>query len=188
MPKKTFLVILLLLLVSVGVAMYWSSQQTSPPPETPPVASEANITGKKVSFTVTEGAHKKWTIDAAQGVYFDDGTGAKLTTVTGTFFDLAGKPTMNFKAPKGEYNTKDQAVKLDGPVAMNSVESVESDKGMHLEANKVSWSAQSKIVTATGGVTVQQAKMGTSKAATCRFGLDMSNISLEGGVTTQMGL
>lgn len=170
--------------------MYWSSQQTSPPPDQPPKPRESNITGKKVAFTVTEGAHKIWTIEAAQGVYFDDGTGANLTTVTGTFFDVTGKPTMNFKAPKGQYRTKDQAVKLDGPVLVESVtpKGQVDKQGMRLEAAKVSWSTQSKQVSATGGVTIQQAKMGTSKAATCRFGLDMADIQLEGGVVTQMGL
>lgn len=170
--------------------MFWSAKQTAPPPEKPPVKPDANITGKKVSFTVTEGAQKKYTIDAAQGTYFDDGTGARLITVTGTFFDEAGKPTMNFKAPKGEYRTKDQAVKLQGPVMLDSVKSdAQADaNGMHMEANHVSWSTKSKIVTATGGVTMQQSKAGLSKAQTCRFGLDMSNISLEGGVITQMGL
>lgn len=194
--KKLLLTLFVLLLVGVVIAMMTANWQTQDAEKLKAAQQQAqedksNITGEAVSFTVTEGEQKKWVIDAKEAVYFTDHSGATLKKVTGRFFDKTGKPVLSFTAPAGEYKTKDQQMKLTGGVSVAAIkektaENTGNDFG--LTAPNMAWSSRSNIVVASGGITMKQGKAGTSTAQRCQFALDLSSISLEGGVVSQMGL
>lgn len=189
--RKLILFVLIFLLIGGGLAV-WNADQKLKQQEAlrkqqeEAAQSRANMTGKNASFTVTEGKVKKWKIDAATAVYSEDNAQADLTDVRGEFYDKDGKPVLQFSAPKGKYLTKNNTVTLTGNVIAKSSQQVgQGGKGGELKAPAMSWNAKSDQVTATGGVELNFPE-GKSTAQTCRFSLDFSNISLEGGVTSSI--
>lgn len=188
--RKLILFVLIFLLVGGGLAV-WNADQKLKQEEAfrkqqEATKSRANMTGKNASFTVTEGKVKKWKLDAATAVYSEDNAQADLTDVHGEFYDKEGKPVLQFSAPTGKYLTKNNMVTLSGNVIAKSTQQVgQGGKGGELKAPTMSWNAKSDQVTATGGVELTFPE-GKSTAQTCRFSLDFSNISLEGGVTSAL--
>jgi LPS export ABC transporter protein LptC len=144
------------------------------------------MTGQNVSFIVTEGTIKKWKLTAAHAIYNDNRTAADLTDVKGEFYDKDGKPVLQFAAPKGHYTNQDNAVTLTGGVVAKSTqENLQGGKGGNLIAPQMVWSAKTNNVTASGGIELTFPE-GKSTAQTCRFSLDFSKITLEGGVSSSI--
>lgn len=196
--KRIFIALFILLLGAVFVAMIAANLQTHKSEKKQTVTQKENVTGETVTFTVTEGAHKKWTINAKKAVYYTDNSGATLKDIEGTFFSDEGKPVMAFLAPDGKYVTKDHQVTLTGGVQAHTLKDAPQslpDQGgetnadaVSLKAPKMSWSSRSNIVTAEGGVDMSHGASGKSQADRCRFTLDLSSISLDGHVKTAMSL
>lgn len=157
----------------------WRRQQAT-------VKTTDSMTGQNVSFIVTEGKVKKWKLEATQAVYSENKAQATLTEVKGEFYNAAGKPILHFTAPKGVYTSKTNTVTLSGGVVAQSAQSTEEGgQGGLLKAPTMHWSSQSDWVTANGGAELSFPQ-GKSTAQTCRFTLDFSNISLEGGVSSSL--
>lgn len=188
--RNLVMIVLALLLVGGGLAIWNASKDKTEQTQvtttqTPDDGSGA--TGKNASFTITEGELKKWKMEAENAAYSDTqgesgrSITAQLTNVKGEFYDKNGKVILNFSAPKGSYASKGHEVSLEGGVVAKS-----TDKdGGELRAPKMSWNIKSTQVLAVGGVQMIF-PMGKSTARTCRFTLDFSNISLEGGVTSEI--
>lgn len=189
--RKLIIVVLIFLVVGGGLAV-WNADQKLKQQEAfrkqqeTAAKDRANMTGKNASFTVTEGQVKKWKLDAATAVYSEDNAQADLSEVRGEFYDKDGKPVLEFSAPKGQYLTKNNTVTLSGNVVAKSTQQVgQGGKGGELKAPTMNWNAKSDQVTATGGVELTFPE-GKSTARTCRFTLDFSNITLEGGVSSSI--
>lgn len=181
MNKQRILVTLALALLLIGGGLaIWNAGDHSPEPAEPTRTEDpSQVVGQNVSFTVTEGAVKKWKLEAAKAVYSEDRTEAKLSEVKGEFYDQSGAAVLHFTAPKGEYTNKNNAVVLTGGVVAQS-----TDKdGGELRAPTMAWSAKTNKVVASGGIALTFPQ-GKSTAQTCRFNLDFSNLALEGGVTS----
>jgi len=178
----------LLLLFGGGLAI-WNAGQKVAPPETSHStknAEDSSMIGKNVSFTVTEGAIKKWKIEALKAIYNKTHTTAQLTDVKGEFYDAQGKPVLQFTAPAGEYLNKNNTVTLTGGVVAKSSQQVgQGGKGGQMVAPTMTWNAKTNGVTASGGVELTFPE-GKSTAQVCRFTLDFSNIVLEGGVASSI--
>jgi LPS export ABC transporter protein LptC len=187
--RNLVIIALLLLLFGGGWAIWNAGQKVAPPPATSlssQNSEDSTMVGHTVSFTVTEGAIKKWKIEAAKAVYNKTHTTAQLSDVKGEFYDAAGKPVLQFNAPTGQYTNKNNAVTLSGGVVAKSTQQVgQGGKGGQLNAPTMTWSAKTNRVTASGGVELTFPE-GKSTAQVCRFTLDFSNISLEGGVTSSI--
>lgn len=188
--RKLILFSLLLLIIGGGLAI-WNAdrkmkQEAAIRKEQAAKQNSPSMVGKNASFIVTEGKVKKWKLDAATAIYSENNSQADLSQVKGEFYDVTGKPVLKFSAPKGTYTTKNNAVTLSGGVIAESTQQVgQGGKGGKLIAPKMVWSAKSDQVTASGGVELTFPQ-GKSTAQTCRFTLDFSNISLEGGVTSAL--
>ncbi|HEY9745047.1 MAG TPA: LPS export ABC transporter periplasmic protein LptC [Oculatellaceae cyanobacterium] len=177
-PRNLVAVALLLLLCGAGLAI-WNAERQEPVVEEVPVSQSPQMIGQNVSFTVTEGEVKKWTLDAVQAVYNEARTEALLEGVQGEFFDPAGKSVLKFTAPKGEWRNKNNEIVLKGGVVATSTQK----DGGELRAPTMHWDATDKEVVATGGIELIH-QHGKSLAQTCRFNLDFSKISLQGNVTS----
>jgi len=144
------------------------------------------MVGHNVSFTVTEGAIKKWKLEAGKAIYNKTHTTAQLSDVKGEFYDAKGEPVLQFTAPEGQYVNKNNAVTLSGGVVAKSTQQVgQGGKGGQLLAPTMTWNAKTNRVTASGGVELTFPE-GKSTAQVCRFTLDFSNIALEGGVSSSI--
>lgn len=186
--RKLILFVLIFLLVGGGLAVWNADQKMKREEEQrrrDAVAQNSpSMTGKNASFTVTEGKVKKWKLEAKTATYSEDKAQADLTVVRGEFYDKTGKPILEFTAPKGKYLTKNNTVSLSGGVVAKSIEGEgQEGKAGQLQAPTMTWNAKSDLVHATGGVKLDFPQ-GKSTAQTCKFTLDFSNISLEGGVTS----
>ena len=186
--RNLVLFALLLLLFGGGWAIWNAGQKVTPPPAT--TTSKANqdstMVGQNVSFTVTEGAVKKWKLQATKALYNKTHTTAQLSDVKGEFYDAKGQPVMQFTAPNGNYTNKNNAVVLSGGVVAKSNQQVgQGGKGGQLVAPTMAWDAKTNRVTASGGVELTFPE-GKSTAQVCRFSLDFSNIALEGGVASSI--
>ncbi|WP_373533103.1 LPS export ABC transporter periplasmic protein LptC [Vampirovibrio sp.] len=189
--RKLILLALIILLIGGGWSI-WNADQNLKREEAirkqQQQAAQKNptMTGKNASFTVTEGNVKKWKLDAATATYSEDNSEALLNDVKGEFYNAEGKPVLAFSAPHGKYLTNNNQVTLSGGVIAASKQKPETGgKGGTLKAPTMSWNAKTELVTATGGVEMTFPE-GKSTAQTCRFTLDFSNISLEGGVTSSL--
>ena len=185
--RNLVIIALLLLLFGGGLAI-WNAGQKVAPPETRPTKNteDSSMIGKNVSFTVTEGAIKKWKIEAVKAIYNKTHTTAQLTDVKGEFYDAQGKPVLQFTAPAGEYLNKNNTVTLTGGVVAKSSQQVgQGGKGGQMVAPTMTWNAKTNGVTASGGVELTFPE-GKSTAQVCRFTLDFSNIVLEGGVASSI--
>lgn len=183
MSYRNLVIAALLLLVVGGGLAIWNAGKAPQQKEAAPVeatGSDSEVVGKNVSFIITEGEVKKWKLDAVKAVYNENQTTAHLNDVKGTFFNKEGKPVLNFTAPEGEYASKNNQVVLKGGVIAKATQ---QDGNNELHAPQMSWDAKAKEVVATGGIELLHDK-GKSIAQTCRFDLDFSHISLEGGVTS----
>jgi LPS export ABC transporter protein LptC len=183
---RNLVIIALLLLIFGGGWAIWNAGQKVAPPE--PISQsqnkDATMVGQNVSFTVTEGAIKKWKLDAKTAVYNKTRTSAQLSDVNGEFYDAKGQPVLQFTAPQGQYINKNNAVVLSGGVVAKSNQQVgQGGKGGQLAAPTMTWGAKTDGVTASGGVELTFPE-GKSIAQTCHFTLDFSKISLEGGVAS----
>ncbi len=188
--RKLVFLVLALLVIGGGLAIWNAEKKLTQEAEyRKQQAASKNtptMTGKNASFTVTEGKVKKWKLDASTAIYSEDNAQADLTDVKGEFYDKTGKPVLFFSAPKGKYTTKNNWVVLSGGVIAKSTQSKDQGgKGGELKAPDMTWNAKSDQVTATGGAELTFPE-GKSTAQTCRFSLDFSNISLEGGVTSSI--
>jgi LPS export ABC transporter protein LptC len=185
--RNLVIIVLLLLLGGGGLAIWNAEQNVSKRPVKAPetqATQGSQMIGHNVSFTVTEGEVKKWTLVALQAIYNESRTEAHLTGVTGQFYDKDGKPVLQFSAPKGEYLNKNNAVELTGGVIAKSTRDMGAGgKGGELHAPKMVWNAKTDQVTASGGIELTFPQ-GKSLAQTCHFTLDFSNIILEGSVTS----
>jgi len=182
---RNLVIFALLLLVFGGGWAIWNAGQKAPDSNlNAPKTHDSTMVGKNVSFIVTEGAVKKWKLDAASALYNKTRTSAQLETVKGEFYDAKGQPVLQFTAPRGHYTSNNNAVVLSGGVVAKSSQQVgQSAKGGQLVAPTMSWDAKSSKVTATGGTELTFPE-GKSTAQTCRFTLDFSKIELEGGVAS----
>ena len=183
--RNLVIIILILLFVGGGLAIWNADRKLSQTPDTTQTQQSKDegpsMVGKNVSFTVTEGELKKWKLTAAKAIYNETNTEADLTDVTGEFYDKDGEPVLNFTAPIGHYTNKNNAVTLSGGVVAKSTQQVgQGGKGGELKAPKMVWDAKTDRVTASGGIDLTFPQ-GKSTAQVCRFTLDFSNISLEGG-------
>lgn len=190
--RKLILFVLIFLLVGGGLAVWNADQKLKREEEQrrrdAVAQTSPSMTGKNASFTVTEGKVKKWKLEAKTATYSEDNAQADLTVVRGEFYDKTGKPILEFTAPKGKYLTKNNTVTLSGGVVAKSIEKegTEGSKGGkagELKAPTMTWNTKSDLVHATGGVELNFPQ-GKSTAQTCKFTLDFSNISLEGGVNS----
>lgn len=177
---------LLLLILGVGWAI-WNAGQKVAPPETTNATKhheDSTMVGQNVSFTVTEGAIKKWKLEAAKAVYNKTRTTAQMSIVKGEFYDVKGEPVLQFTAPTGQYTNKNNAVTLSGGVIAKSTQQVgQGGKGGLMVAPTMTWSAKTNLVTASGGVELTFPE-GKSTAQVCRFTMDFSKIALEGDVAS----
>ena len=112
-----------------------------------------------------------------------DQTGAKLVNIKGQVFDETGKAIVEFIAPQGVYQRQDSHILLSGGVSAHTL--TEKD-GITVSAPTMEWSTKTKQVLADGGITLDNPSFGSSHAARCSFNLDLSNIALQGGVTTDI--
>ena len=186
--RNLVIIALLLLLFGGGWAIWNAGQKVAPPPETHQTknAEESSMVGQNVSFTVTEGAIKKWKIEALKAIYNKTHTTAQLTDVKGEFYDAKGQPVLQFTAPTGQYLNKNNTVTLTGGVIAKSSQQVgQGGKGGQLIAPTMTWNAKTNGVTASGGVELTFPE-GKSTAQVCRFSLDFSNIVLEGDVASNI--
>lgn len=178
--KKVLIIVFTLLLLGGGLALWNAQRQVGGEPET---ASETPvITGERVSFVVTEGEVKKWRLLAKQAVYNESHTEADLIDISGEFYDVSGKPVMEFQAPKGHFTNESNAVVLTGGVVVRSLD----DLGGILKAPRMTWSESKEDVVAEGGVEMIYPDLGKSNAEIARFALDFSSISLEGNVRSEI--
>lgn len=189
--RKLILFALAILLLGGGWAI-WNADQNMKREEAirkrqqEAAQKSPTMTGKNASFTVTEGNVKKWKLDAATAIYSENNSEATLTEVKGEFYNIQGKPILRFNAPQGKYLTKNNKVTLSGGVIAESTQTPdEGGKGGKLVAPTMTWDAKTEVVTASGGVEMTFPE-GKSTAQTCRFTLDFSNISFEGGVTSSL--
>lgn len=190
--KNLILILFALLLVGGGLAI-WSANKSAPPETVQTTQTPSSqVTGKNVSFIVTEGEVKKWKLEASQAIYNEDQTEAHLTDVHGEFYDKTGKPVLQFTAPKGEYTNKNNDVVLSGGVVAKSITGKDGKPASggpgqagEMHAPQMTWNAKSQQVTARGGVQLSFPQ-GHSSASVCRFNLDFSDVQLEGGVSTQV--
>jgi LPS export ABC transporter protein LptC len=180
--KNLLILVLAVLVIGGGVAIWQSGKQDPDAIQTEAPQEDSTVTGKNVSFVVTEGETKKWKLDASQAFYNDDQSSARLKNVRGEFYDADGKAVMTFSAPEGNYANKNNAVILTGGVTAKSVK----EGGGQMQAPKMTWSAKSQNVLAEGGVQMDFGEVGKSQASTARFALDFSVISLEGGVRSEI--
>lgn len=183
--RNLLLIVLVVLLVGGVTAIVSSSKKTDDVPAGLNQSDTANVTAKNVEFTITEGELKKWLITAEEAEYFQDRTGAKLFNIKGEVFDDAGKVIVVFHAPKGEFVNQSSQVKLSGGVQANTQD---EKNPVTVTAPTMQWSTKSKQVLATGGVKLTHHTFGQSNAASCRFNLDLTAMSLEGGVVTEVSL
>lgn len=188
--RNLVIIVMLLLLVGGGLAIWNADRKLSDTPDatkTPKAEDEGpSMVGKNVSFTVTEGEIKKWKLLATKAIYNETNTEANLTEVKGEFYDKDGKPVLHFTAPTGHYTNQNNAVTLTGGVIAKSTQQVgQGGKGGELKAPKMVWDAKTNHVTASGGIELTFPQ-GKSTAQVCRFTLDFSNISLEGGVNSSI--
>jgi LPS export ABC transporter protein LptC len=189
--RKLIFLALTILLLGGGWAIWNADQNLKREEDIHKQQQEASrkkptMVGQNASFTVTEGSVKKWKLDAASATYSEDNSEALLKDVKGEFYDAEGKPILEFSAPNGKYLTKNNQVTLSGGVIAASRQKPEAGgKGGTLKAPTMYWNAKTELVTATGGATMTFPE-GKSTAQTCRFTLDFSNISLEGGVTSSL--
>ncbi len=205
--RNLLLIALLLLIFGGGWAIWNAEQKVAPPADTSSstTQSDATMIGQNVSFTVTEGAVKKWKLEAEKAVYNKTRTSAQLSNVKGEFYNEKGEPVLQFTAPEGQYTNKNNEVLLSGGVVAHSAhgviqntqdtssgpEQLESgttangNPGGQLTAPSMRWGAKTKGVTATGGVELTFPE-GKSTAQTCHFTLDFSKITLEGGVASSI--
>jgi LPS export ABC transporter protein LptC len=188
--RNLVIIVLLLLLVGGGLAIWNADRKLSHTPEASQTQQSEDDTpsmvGKNATFTVTEGETKKWKLTAAKATYNETSTEADLAEVTGEFYNKDGKPVLQFTAPKGHYTNKNNAVTLTGGVVAKSTQQVgQGGKGGELKAPKMIWDAKTNHVTASGGIELTFPQ-GKSTAQVCRFTLDFSNISLEGGVNSSI--
>ncbi len=189
MPYKKWLLILLALFLVGGIVAIFSAQKDMDKDARSMNEAEweqtgPKATGQNVSFVITEGERKKWHLVAEEAQYFEDQSGAKLKNVKGEFFDKNGNPVLTFTAPAGRYVNKENQVQLNGGVV---AQSKDEDNRVNLQAPNMAWSARNDEVVASGGVELEH-QFGASQAERCRFNLDLSNISLEGNVTSEMEL
>lgn len=188
--RNLIVIVLLLLVVGGGLAIWNADRKLSNTPSTTQSATQqddgSSMTGQNVSFIVTEGEIKKWKLLAAHAIYNETRTAADLTDVKGEFYDKDGKPVLQFTAPKGHYTNQDNAVTLTGGVVAKSTQkNLQGGKGGDLKAPQMVWSAKTNNVTASGGIELTFPE-GKSTAQTCRFSLDFSKITLEGGVSSSI--
>ena len=197
------MIALLLLIFGGGWAIWNAEQKVAPPADTTQTGakSDATMVGQNVSFTVTEGAVKKWKLEAEKAVYNKTRTSAQLSQVKGEFYNDQGDPVLQFNAPTGQYTNKNNEVILSGGVvahstngviqqapAVNKAESstpATGNSGGQLLAPTMRWGAKTKGVSASGGVELTFPE-GKSTAQTCHFTLDFSKITLEGGVASSI--
>lgn len=184
--KQLLLIILGLLVAAVAGSMFYATQTLKHQQATQITTDgdEGDAVGQNVTFTVTEGEHKKWELHVKRAIYFEDHAGADLEGVEGDFFNDAGKAVVHFTAPAGKYLNETKAVTLKGGVI---AESTEEDGGKVL-APTMTWSTRSKVVQAQGGVNLTMGDTATSKADQCEFALDFSSIDLRGHVESNIDM
>lgn len=182
--KKWLLLALGLLTLLAVAALIASAPDKQEPVTTNPEdgAESPNVVGSNVSFVVTEGERKKWKLVAEKAYYFEDQSGARLEKVHGEFYSPDGEPILKFTAPEGNYRNSNNAVVLTGGVVASSLGKSQGE----LRAPRMVWNAHSKEVTADGGNVVLKFPQGVSRANRCRFTLDFSMVSLEGGVLSEI--
>jgi LPS export ABC transporter protein LptC len=188
--RNLVIIVLLLLVVGGGLAIWNADRKLSHTPNPSQSAAQQNqgpaMTGQNVSFVVTEGEIKKWKLQASHAIYNEARTEADLTDVKGEFYDKDGKPVLQFTAPKGHYTNKDNAVTLTGGVVAKSTQkNLQGGQGGDLTAPQMVWSAKTDNVVASGGIELTFPN-GKSTAQTCRFSLDFSKITLEGGASSSI--
>lgn len=180
--NRTLVIIAFLLLMLGGGLAIWNanrttSQDTAESLDKEPAGPE--MVGRNISFIITEGEVKKWKLEAVQAIYNEAHTEAHLKTVKGEFFDKDGKSVLHFTAPEGEYANQNNHVLLKGGVVATSTQ----ENGGELYAPQMSWDNKAREVVASGGIELVHGQ-GKSLAQVCRFALDFSHITLQGGVTS----
>ncbi|MGE0199893.1 MAG: LPS export ABC transporter periplasmic protein LptC [Candidatus Melainabacteria bacterium] len=188
MRYKNLLLMLLALIVSgVVAAIYFSGQKPDtadhPDTEQTQAEDEMNMIGKGVSMMVTEGQVKKWKIESDEAIYYPDDTGAELKNVRGEFYDAQGKPVLTFESPTGKMTQKNEVTLTGGA----TVATIDDQQSSSLNAQTMNWNTRSTEVLATGNVVLKHPS-GTSRAGRCRFTLDFTKVSLEGGVVSEVGI
>jgi LPS export ABC transporter protein LptC len=196
--SKILITLAFLLIIGGGVAaIIFAGNQTEETPN-PPSPSEqaaknqadtddnnhAKVVGKQVTFTITEGAHKRWDILSAKAYYFDNANKATIEGITGTLFNDEGKASATFTAPAGTFDQIGKELVLTGGVTVKSAE----EGAASLTAPQMTWSPKIDKVLAIGGVHMIKKGFGDSTANQCQFKMDFSSIELVGNAQTQMDL
>jgi hypothetical protein len=87
-------------------------------------AIDKGLFGEAVSFKISDLAHKQWTMETQQALYFEDNSGgAFLKAVEGTLLNPQGQVVGKFKAPYGSYNAKTQVIHLQGGIQFQGLAS-----------------------------------------------------------------
>lgn len=189
MTHKWLLTLAFLLIVGAGVAaiLYAQNETKDPVPVAKTTVQEGNaakVVGTDVSFTITEGDHKRWEIHSSKAYYYPNQKGTVLENVTGTLFNDVGEPSATFKAPTGEFSQGEKKIFLSGGVTVVGT----GDDPMTLEAPQMEWSPKTEQVVADGGIKMGSQKFGQSTATRCKFSMDFASIALEGNAQTQLDL
>ncbi|MBK8189756.1 MAG: LPS export ABC transporter periplasmic protein LptC [Vampirovibrionales bacterium] len=173
---------LLALIVAGGAASLWVARvqvkQANQSIQKTTAASQSEIIGENVTFTITEADRKKWDLLVQRARYFKDRSGAKLQGVSGTFYDAQGKPVARFQSPAGETLNAGKRVRLTGGVQVKSIDQADNT----LISDTLTWPASDGAVEAQGRVRVTMAGGTTSTAQRCHFSLDFSRMTLQGDV------
>jgi LPS export ABC transporter protein LptC len=137
------------------------------------------VTAKGIHIIETDNGKKVWELKADQASYEDKN--AKLINIKGKFFDDGDKLMLIFEAPLGVYAQENHHVSLqDGAKVMHPQEHIS------ITSDIMSWSNESREITAEGKVKVVKEGFGTSYGDKTIFSSDFNKITLIGNTYSEL--
>lgn len=131
-----------------------------------------------ISIVETERNKKLWELAAEKALYEDKN--ALLINLSGKFYDQNGDVLLVFEAPEGNYTESTKNI-----VLKNGVTIYHPTEKILVKSETMSWSNQSKLITAEGKVEMIKEGLGTSYGNKAVFTRDFSKISIEGNTYSE---
>lgn len=186
-PKRTGITIFLILITVIGAgSLLYTMLRLRQHPEF--IGDDADrirqiekAKGETITLTETQDGHRKWVLKMKELKYSKDNSRGQLKGVQGLVYDDNQKVLFIFNAPSGTYyKDTNRVILMQGSMTAPLAK-------VTITAPRLDWSAQGKMIEASGGVRMIKQDVGVTQAESAKFAMDFSKIQFTGNATSVLG-